>query len=225
MRTQQRACAAGIGARSPAYPQQRGGRRAGGVPGQPARPARLSEYKGGSCAGGAGWGGNSAHCCRLPPCRAALCGSSTHSCRCWYPPARRYDTGSTYPAGQLLPVSCTCWGAPCGLRAAAARSTGAAATGWRSSRRQYPAPTAQRGGCRGGRTPLRGCMVRSNEREGERRRRSPSYAYQMQTGLVVGQSRACPRPAVISPYYRTLLLSRGVNTGAPPLYPARVLDP
>lgn len=43
--------------------------------------------------------------------------------------ARRYDTGSTFPAAQLLPVSCTCRGAPCGLRAAAAPTKGAAPTG------------------------------------------------------------------------------------------------
>lgn len=37
--------------------QQRGGRCAGGVPGQPAPTAGLSEHRRGSHAGGAGWGG------------------------------------------------------------------------------------------------------------------------------------------------------------------------
>lgn len=45
--------------------QQRGGRCAGGVPGQPAPTAGLSEHRRGSHAGGAGWGGYRFRACAV----------------------------------------------------------------------------------------------------------------------------------------------------------------
>lgn len=50
--------------------------RLGGVPGQPVPAAGLSEFGRGSHAGGAGWGGGTAHSCRCPcPRGAAIAGA------------------------------------------------------------------------------------------------------------------------------------------------------
>lgn len=120
----------------------------GGVPGQPVPTAGLSESKRGSCAGGAGWGGSTVHsavsgCCAAAPFfvempifpafpRAAL-------------RLREHLPDGVAASGRLI-LS----GSAARAFAAAARSTGAAPTGWRSSSQLTPPHRVSGGGAGGG---------------------------------------------------------------------------
>lgn len=129
----------------------RGGPGVGGVPGQPAPAAGLSEFGRGSCAGGAGWGGSTVHsavsgCCAADlffvemPIFPAFPRAALRS--------REYLPDGVAVCGLLL-LS----GSAARAFAAAARGTGVAPTGWRSSSQLTP-PTASAGGGAGGGVPF-----------------------------------------------------------------------
>ena len=153
--------------------------RVGGVPGQPVPTAGLSEFGRGSHAGGAGWGGSTVHsavsgCCAAAPffvkmpifpafSRAAL-------------RLREHLPDGAAACGLLL-LS----GSAARAFAAAARGTGAAPTGWRSSS-QLPPPTASAGGVQGGAFPSPVCVGRSNEKRGSAHRALPLVAFKGRLG-------------------------------------------
>lgn len=88
----------------------------GGVPGQPAPTAGLSERRRGSRAGGAGWGGNAAHCCRLPLFLAAP--SDLSAMRCSSAIGRYPPHGATTSGAPALRRSCCRSAVPVGERRA-----------------------------------------------------------------------------------------------------------
>ena len=126
----------------------------GGVPGQPAQTAGLSEHRRGSHAGGAGWGGNAAltAACRRP---ATSTGRCIHYRRDAAIPRtalryREYLPCGAAAAGQLL------------LSGSAVRASRGCCTYQRGSayrvKEQQPPITfpLRSGGCRGGAYPLWG---------------------------------------------------------------------
>lgn len=152
----------------------------GGVPGQPVPTAGLSESKRGSCAGGAGWGGGTVHsavsgCCAADPFfvempifpafpRAAL-------------RSREHLPDGVAASGWLI-LS----GSAARAFAAAARGTGAAPTGWRSSSQLPPPHRVSGGGCRGGAFSSPVCVGRSNEKRGRACKALPLVAFKGRPG-------------------------------------------
>ena len=134
----------------------------GGVPGQPAPAAGLSEFGRGSCAGGAGWGGSTAYSCRCPcPRGAAIAGASARWGSRWRLAA---------PVGERR----------AGFRGCCTRYRGIA---YRVEEQQ-PTTTPHRvsgGGCRGGRSLLP-CAWSGVTKERESLQGSPSCCFQRQTG-------------------------------------------
>lgn len=134
----------------------------GGVPGQPAPAAGLSEFGRGSCAGGAGWGGSTAYSCRCPcPRGAAIAGASARWGSRWRLAA---------PVGERR----------AGFRGCCTRYRGSA---YRVEEQQPTTtpPPCQRGGCRGGRSLLP-CAWSGVTKERESLQGSPSCCFQRQTG-------------------------------------------
>ena len=109
-------------------------------------------------------------------------------------------------AGGLLLLS----GSAARAFAAAARGTGAAPTGWRSSS-QLPPPTVSAGGVQGGAFPSPVCVVRSNEREGEPARLSLLLLSKADR-VTVGQVWGCPPPPLGKVLYIGHMQHRGETT-------------
>ena len=162
----------------------------GGVPGQPVPAAGLSEFRRGSCAGGAGWGGSTVHSAVSGCCAAALFFVEMPIFPAF--PRAALRLREHLPDG----VAASGWlilsGSAARAFAAAARSTGAAPTGWRSSSQLTP-PTASAGGCRGGRSLLP-CAWSGVTKERECPPGTPSCCFQRQTGRWSVRSGAVPRP-------------------------------
>lgn len=152
----------------------------GGVPGQPAPAAGLSEFGRGSCAGGAGWGGSTVHsavsgCCAadlffvempifpaFPPRGAAIAGASARWGSRWRLAA---------PVGERR----------AGFRGCCTRYRGSA---YRVEEQQPTTtpPPRQRGGCRGGAFPSPVCVGRSNEKRGRACKALPLVAFKGRPG-------------------------------------------
>lgn len=166
--------------------------RLGGVPGQPVPAAGLSERRSGSRAGGAGWGGGTAHSCRCPcPRGAAVAGASAR----W---------GSRWR-----------FAAPVGERRAGFRGC---CTWYRGSayrvEEQQPTttpPPCQRGGCRGGRSLLPCAWAGVTKREGEPARLSLLLLSKADRQMV-GQVWGCPPPPLGKVLYIGHMQHRGETT-------------
>ena len=137
--------------------------RLGGVPGQPAPAAGLSELGRGSHAGGAGWGGGTVHSCRCPcPRGAAIAGVPTR----WSSRLRL-----AAPVGERR----------AGFRGCCTRYRGSA---YRVEEQQPTTtpPTASAGGVQGGAFPSPVCVGRSNEKRGRACKALPLVAFKGRPG-------------------------------------------
>ena len=95
--------------------------------------------------------------------------------------------------------------------AAAARGTGAAPTGWRSSSQLPPPPPRQRGGCRGGRSLLPCAWAGVTKREGEPARLSLLLLSKADR-VTVCQVWGCPPPPLGKVLYIGHMQHRGETT-------------
>lgn len=152
----------------------------GGVPGQPVPAAGLSELGRGSHAGGAGWGGGTAHSCCCPcPRGAAVAGVPTR----WSSRLRL-----AAPVGERR----------AGFRGCCTRYRGSA---YRVEEQQPTTtpPPCQRGGCRGGRSLLPYAWSGVAKREGVPTGHS-LLLLSKQTGRWSVRSGAVPRPHWVKSY-------------------------
>ena len=181
----------------------------GGVPGQPAPAAGLSEFGRGSCAGGAGWGGSTVHsavsgCCAadlffvempifpaFPPRGAAIAGASARWGSRWRLAA---------PVGERR----------AGFRGCCTRYRGSA---YRVEEQQPTTtpPPRQRGGCRGGRSLLPCAWAGVTKREGEPARLSLLLLSKADR-VTVGQVWGCPPPPLGKVLYIGHMQHRGETT-------------